>query len=77
MGPLGPLGRRAVQRDAAHRANSATHPEGRVAPPKAAIFCPPAALRAACGGWHHRAARALQADKIFAVQSIIISVESH
>jgi len=33
-----------------HRASAATPPGSRFGPPQAAIFCPPASLRAACGG---------------------------
>ncbi len=41
-----------------HRASRVTQPEGQFAPPKAAIFCPLASLRAACGALHHGATRA-------------------
>jgi hypothetical protein len=51
-----------------HRATRATRPEGQGATPKAAIFRPPASLRAACGGRRHGAARAWPADKFLAVK---------
>ncbi len=41
-----------------YRASRVTRPEGQSAPPEAAIFCPPASLRAACGALHHGATRA-------------------
>ncbi len=68
MARIGPPVRRAAQRDAAHRASRGTRPEGQAAPPEAAIFCPPASLRAACGALHHGATRAWPADKILAVK---------
>ncbi len=56
-----------------HRASRVTRPGGQCAPPKAAIFCPPASLRAACGALHHGATRAYPADKILAVKWVNIS----
>jgi hypothetical protein len=55
-----------------HRASRGTRPEGQYAPPKAAIFCPPASLRAACGAPHHGATRAWPAEKIVAVKWVNI-----